>query len=78
MRFTTDKPTRPGYYFVRGFDPGSLKRVAAVQVGMVNGELRVNLDQSNTDFEGVRSGYFISDVSEEFEWCELCPVSEDK
>lgn len=78
MKYTKQKPTIPGPYWIRGFDYGREDRAALVHVYQYNSELMelyVNLHESNTDEGG--DHFRLSVLDEDFEWLgPLLPVDQ--
>jgi hypothetical protein len=76
LAWTTDKPTTPGYYLVRGYahsEDDPFIEMAAVEVGFDHGELCVNLHETNSDANGLQDGYPLDVLDETLEWCPLLP-----
>lgn len=63
-RWTNDKPTQPGAYWVRG---NGLQAPALIQVKKDEGALWCNLHMNTTE-PNFGYGYTVEQLSEEFEW----------
>lgn len=63
-KWTHEKPTQPGAYWIRG---NLLQEDVLVQVKVVNGVLSCNLHQVNSD-PGLDFGFTIEKLSDDFEW----------
>lgn len=65
--WTTEKPTQPGAYRVRGFDIGDASRTALVEVKYDGGILCCNLHEKNSEGD-MRRWYSVFALSARFEW----------
>jgi len=63
-KWTHEKPTQPGAYWIRG---NLFQEDALVQVKLVDGVLSCNLHQVNSD-PGFEYGYTIEKMNKDFEW----------
>lgn len=67
------RPTKTGYFLIKGFDYGSQDRVTSVIVSSQNGQLMCNLNEYNTD-PLHECGMRVSDMDDAFEWAELVSI----
>lgn len=73
MNWTTEKPTQPGGYWIRGWNIGSEHESALIEVREIDGELRCNLHAVNTHTDDDDFDMWIEDCSPDFEYCGPLP-----
>lgn len=68
LNWTTNKPTTPGAYWVRGYHVGYRDEAALVEVREIDGELCSNLHETNSDSAN-RNFDALAHHNDSFEWC---------
>ena len=68
MKWTRDKPTEPGAYWVRGFGFDKSRAEALVEVRAWRGGLKCNLHET-TGTREYDDWFHVADLSPAFRWC---------